>query len=397
MPRRSTKGARERTPLSGDYDAIVCGASFAGLATGAGADRRPGAAARPLRRRRAPDLGLRRAHRMAGGARAWSARFARRSTGWCSTRRTGPCGSRCPGRSRPSTTRRCASCWTPRTTREFETAKVEGRGGRGARARRGQHRPRRGDAPRSSWTRSAGAGCSARTATSLPTPRSHAAWRYIPADPAGSSRSGSTARSCRPVTAGASRRRRGARRRGLLRPAVPREGADGRPRGAAAARRGALPGQLDPAPAAPRRRGRHLLHGRLRGPLPAADRRGHPHRVLLRDRARAGAAPGDRGPRVARLLHCAVMRRSPPRTRGNSRWMLRAQRFVPKVPPRALALATRGMASRRFTHWAFDHYLEIAQPDRPRCRPARSPAQPPDVCARPHRGHPPCEQQWRSR
>lgn len=31
MPRRSTKRGDERTPLSGDYDVIVCGASFAGL------------------------------------------------------------------------------------------------------------------------------------------------------------------------------------------------------------------------------------------------------------------------------------------------------------------------------------------------------------------------------
>ena len=45
------------------------------------------------------------------------------------------------------------------------------------------------------------------------------------------------------------------------------------------------------------------------------------------------------------------------------KWMLRAQRFVPRVPPRALTLATRGMATRAFTHWAFGHYLEIAHPD----------------------------------
>ena len=32
MPRRRTKRGAERTALSGDYDAIVCGASFAGLA-----------------------------------------------------------------------------------------------------------------------------------------------------------------------------------------------------------------------------------------------------------------------------------------------------------------------------------------------------------------------------
>jgi flavin-dependent dehydrogenase len=32
MPRRRTKRGADRTPLSGDYDAIICGASFAGLA-----------------------------------------------------------------------------------------------------------------------------------------------------------------------------------------------------------------------------------------------------------------------------------------------------------------------------------------------------------------------------
>jgi flavin-dependent dehydrogenase len=44
------------------------------------------------------------------------------------------------------------------------------------------------------------------------------------------------------------------------------------------------------------------------------------------------------------------------------RWMLRAQRAVPRVPPRLLALASRGMAGRAFTHWAFGHYLRIAPP-----------------------------------
>ena len=32
MPRRETKRGAERTPLSGDYDVLICGASFAGLA-----------------------------------------------------------------------------------------------------------------------------------------------------------------------------------------------------------------------------------------------------------------------------------------------------------------------------------------------------------------------------
>jgi flavin-dependent dehydrogenase len=51
------------------------------------------------------------------------------------------------------------------------------------------------------------------------------------------------------------------------------------------------------------------------------------------------------------------------------KWMLRAQRFVPRVPPRILARATRAMASRRFTHWAFDHYLRIAPPGFAAARP----------------------------
>ena len=42
MPKRATKRGAERTPLSGDYDVLICGASFAGLAvarelTGSGA------------------------------------------------------------------------------------------------------------------------------------------------------------------------------------------------------------------------------------------------------------------------------------------------------------------------------------------------------------------------
>ena len=42
MPKRLTKRGDERTPLSGDYDVLICGASFAGLCvarelTGAGA------------------------------------------------------------------------------------------------------------------------------------------------------------------------------------------------------------------------------------------------------------------------------------------------------------------------------------------------------------------------
>jgi len=44
------------------------------------------------------------------------------------------------------------------------------------------------------------------------------------------------------------------------------------------------------------------------------------------------------------------------------RWMLRAQRLIPRVAPRLLAGSLRAMQSRRFLDWAFGHYLEIAHP-----------------------------------
>jgi menaquinone-9 beta-reductase len=42
--------------------------------------------------------------------------------------------------------------------------------------------------------------------------------------------------------------------------------------------------------------------------------------------------------------------------------MLRVQRLVPRVPPRLLALALRGMGTDRFVEWSFAHYLRIAPP-----------------------------------
>jgi flavin-dependent dehydrogenase len=51
MPVRATKRGEQRTPLSGDYDVLICGASFAGLAIArelAGATRPDGAPARVL-------------------------------------------------------------------------------------------------------------------------------------------------------------------------------------------------------------------------------------------------------------------------------------------------------------------------------------------------------------
>src|SRR5215211_3345624 len=45
------------------------------------------------------------------------------------------------------------------------------------------------------------------------------------------------------------------------------------------------------------------------------------------------------------------------------RWMLNAQRLVPRVPPRLLNTALAAMQWRRFVGWSFRHYLRIAPPD----------------------------------
>ena len=44
------------------------------------------------------------------------------------------------------------------------------------------------------------------------------------------------------------------------------------------------------------------------------------------------------------------------------RWMLRTQRAVPRVAPRVLTAALRAMESESFLRWAFGHYLNIAPP-----------------------------------
>jgi len=44
------------------------------------------------------------------------------------------------------------------------------------------------------------------------------------------------------------------------------------------------------------------------------------------------------------------------------RWMLRVQRLVPRVPPRILGPLIRLMGSKRFVDWSFSHYLAIAPP-----------------------------------
>jgi len=45
------------------------------------------------------------------------------------------------------------------------------------------------------------------------------------------------------------------------------------------------------------------------------------------------------------------------------RWMLRAQRLVPKIPPRVLGPLIRLLGVKRFVDWSFGHYLRIAPPE----------------------------------
>jgi len=51
------------------------------------------------------------------------------------------------------------------------------------------------------------------------------------------------------------------------------------------------------------------------------------------------------------------------------RWMLRAQRLVPRIPPRLLGPLIRALGSKRFVDWSFGHYLAIAPPPAPTSSP----------------------------
>jgi flavin-dependent dehydrogenase len=44
------------------------------------------------------------------------------------------------------------------------------------------------------------------------------------------------------------------------------------------------------------------------------------------------------------------------------RWMLRVQRLVPRIPPHLLGPMIRLLGAKRFVDWSFEHYLRIAPP-----------------------------------
>jgi menaquinone-9 beta-reductase len=63
------------------------------------------------------------------------------------------------------------------------------------------------------------------------------------------------------------------------------------------------------------------------------------------------------------------------------RCMLRAQRLIPRVPPRLLGRALRAMQWRRFVDWSFGHYLRIAPSEFATARPSAAAGRPPERAA----------------
>jgi menaquinone-9 beta-reductase len=55
------------------------------------------------------------------------------------------------------------------------------------------------------------------------------------------------------------------------------------------------------------------------------------------------------------------------------RWMLRVQKLIPRVPPRVLGPLVRLFGAKRFVDWSFGHYLRIAPPELASARPGSSP------------------------
>ena len=291
MPVRATKRGAERTRFASDAacDVLICGASFAGLAV-----------ARELRASGARVLVL---DRYEIGERQTSACAA--PTEWLLN--LGLDGldpadvlARCSCTRRERTARwplpwtfstfdyrtLCGLLWEQSGDATFETAKVDGRTGSVVHTDRGDVRAR-------ADRRRARLAARARRRRERPAAgrrRSRAGWRCIPHGRGADLELWLDRRYVCPGY-GWSFPARDELRIGVgsfdprLHVKDPTLHAGGR-RGR---RRGALPGQLDPAPAAAGDRGRRVLRRRLGRPLPAADRRGDPHRAVLR-RSPAGAS-----------------------------------------------------------------------------------------------------------
>ena len=309
MPVRATKRGAERTPLNGAYDVLICGASFAGLAVarelrGSGARR---ARDRPLRDRRAPDLRLRGADGVAGEPRPETA--IRQTFGDLVIHR-------------PTRSYRWRLPWTFSTFDYRHAVRAAARPGRRFRSRPRRSTGRTRAAPstptaatcarRSSSTRSAGAACCRTPSAAIQPPEARLS-RGLEVHPHGRRR--------RPRAVARPEATCARATRGASRPATSCASASARSTRATTSRSrpcgwpttstsppARYQGNWIPHRLRRRGRGRRLLRRRQRRPLPADDRRGHPHRAVLRPGLRARAARRRRGPPDARAGAGALRR-----------------------------------------------------------------------------------------
>ena len=303
---------------------------------------------RPLRDRRAPDLGLRDAHVLAAGARpdGLAAPELRRARRAHAVSHLALAAAVVVLDVRlPRAVRAAVEPGGHARALEFETATVTGRDGHTVHTDRGELRaPLIVDAL--GWRRVLSNGTADPAAR---TRGSRAAWRCTRRAAARRWSCGSTPATCAPATRwsfpAGDELRVGVGSfwptHHVKEPTVrlaQRPGPAGR----------GLPGQLDPPPAAPGRRGRRLLRRRLRRALPAADRRGHPHGALLRARLRARAARGARRAPHPRAGAAPATAPSPTRTRASSAGCSACQRAVGQITPsRAVTAPCRAFENRR--------------------------------------------------
>ena len=314
MPKRRTKRGSDRTPLDGDCEVLICGASFAGLAVGRELAQ---SGARTLIVDRY-ELGERQTSACAAPTewlRAMGVETSIKQTFEDLVIHT------------PYVTTRMRLPWTFSTfdypslcellfdqcDARFETAKVDGRTGTTVHTDRGDLQaplvdrlPRLAARPRPSRVPANGRATLARVGGA---PRR------------GIKRPGDLDRSR--LCAGRlqlelPRRGRGPDRGGFVRPPRGGQGLHDSPRPGPRPRSRPVPGQLDPPQAAQSGGGRGFLRRRLGGTLPAVDRRGNPDRVLLRNRLRAGAARGGRRGTDTRTRPSVATAPSPPHIDGSS-------------------------------------------------------------------------------
>ena len=367
MPRRATKRGDERTPLEGECDVLVCGASFAGLTI---ARELAGSGARVLVLDRY-EIGERQTSACAAPTEWLEAMGVRDSirqtfdTLVVHTPHT-KVDFRLPWTFSTFDYRElCGLLWEQmrRDVRDREGRAASGE--RRAATDDADHR-RNGPRPdqRAARRRRPGLETSPRRqrATSRPTHRSRGAWRCIRTARATRSRSGSTAATSRPAMAGAS-------------PPATRSGSgSARSIPAFTSRSRPFASRPTSTASAVRYQGNWIPH-KLRpatadGVFFVGDSAGHCLPLTaegIRTAFYFGIACGRELRRVVegRASAATALRRYgafSARHEWQFKWMLRTQKLVPRVPPRMLALALRGMERGSFVDWSFGHYLRIAHP-----------------------------------